>query len=58
MMREMTGTEELCRKCDKVVGPATRVCTCGLPTDRATFKERADYELKLWRSYRKGNARA
>lgn len=55
-MRDTTGSEELCRRCDRVVGPATRVCTCGYPTARATFKERAEYELKQWRSYQKTGA--
>ncbi|MGZ4104117.1 MAG: hypothetical protein ACXVQY_09755 [Actinomycetota bacterium] len=41
-----------CRSCDRLVAPGTRVCSCGVPTDSATFKERAEYELKQWKAYK------
>jgi hypothetical protein len=41
-----------CRTCDRLVAPETRICGCGTPTDTATFKERAEYEVKQWRAYK------
>jgi len=41
-----------CRSCDRLVTPEARVCACGRPTDRATFKERNEYEAKQWRLYK------
>jgi hypothetical protein len=29
-----------------------RVCSCGELTDAATFKERAEFEVKQWREYK------
>jgi len=32
--------------------PEVRVCACGELTDAATFKERAEFEVKQWREYK------
>lgn len=56
-MSEMTGSEQICKKCDRVLTPNARACSCGAPTPLASFKERIDWELKQWRSHRAGLAR-
>ena len=41
-----------CRSCSQLLTPDVRVCSCGEPTDAATFKERAEFEVKQWRAYK------
>lgn len=43
---------ETCKSCQQVVDPQARICACGVPTVRASFKERAEYEVKQWRAYK------
>ncbi len=46
-----TGTQT-CRKCDRLLDAGAHNCSCGAPTVLASFKERAEYEVKQWRAYR------
>lgn len=41
-----------CRSCGNLLPLEARVCTCGTPTDNATFQERAEFEVKQWRAYK------
>ena len=41
-----------CRKCGELLPLDARMCACGAITDNATFKERAEYEVKQWRAYK------
>jgi hypothetical protein len=41
-----------CRSCSRILAPEARVCACGELTDAATFKERAEFEVKQWREYK------
>lgn len=41
-----------CRSCSRILTPEVRVCACGELTDAATFKERAEFEVKQWREYK------
>lgn len=41
-----------CRSCGTLLPLEARVCTCGQITDNATFKERAEFEVKQWRAYK------
>ena len=41
-----------CRSCSRLLSPEIRVCACGELTDAATFKERAEFEVKQWRAYK------
>ena len=41
-----------CKKCDRQISLEARACSCGAPTEFATFKERAEYEVKMWRAYK------
>lgn len=43
---------ETCKKCNQVLDPQARLCACGAPTVRATFKERSEYEVRQWRAYK------
>lgn len=50
-MPEMPGSEMVCRGCDRVISAGSRKCACGRPTPLASFKERAEWEVKQWRAY-------
>jgi uncharacterized OB-fold protein len=53
MSREVeTITGKPCRSCSRILTPEVRVCACGELTDAATFKERAEFEVKQWREYK------
>jgi hypothetical protein len=53
MAREVeTITGKPCRSCSHILTPEVRVCVCGELTDAATFKERAEFEVKQWREYK------
>ena len=41
----------VCRTCERILDPGARNCACGAPTALASFKERAEYEVKQWRAY-------
>ncbi len=44
--------QKTCKKCDRVISLEARACSCGFPTEFATFKERAEYEVKQSRAYK------
>jgi len=52
MVAEQRMGQETCRKCDRMLTVTARVCSCGYPTQRATFQERIDWELREYRSYK------
>jgi len=53
MPREIDQIEgKPCRSCSRLLTPEVRVCACGELTDAATFKERAEFEVKQWRAYK------
>jgi len=54
MPREATPTIQgtPCRSCGTLIPLEARACTCGALTDNATFKERAEFEVKQWRAYK------
>ena len=41
-----------CRSCGNLVPLEAKACLCGALTDNATFKERAEFEVKQWRAYK------
>ena len=42
-----------CRSCSTLLPHDARACSaCGSLTDNATFKERAEFEVKQWREYK------
>lgn len=41
-----------CRSCGNLLSLDARACSCGAITDNATFKERAEFEVKQWRAYK------
>ena len=41
-----------CRSCGTILPLEARACSCGELTDNATFKERAEFEVKQWRAYK------
>lgn len=43
---------ETCKSCKQALDPQARLCACGTPTVRATFKERAEYEVRQWKAYK------
>jgi len=49
-------TEQLqgkpCRSCGTLLPLDARACSCGALTDNATFRERAEFEVKQWRAYK------
>ena len=49
-------TEQLqgkpCRSCGTLLPLDARACSCGALTDNATFRERAEFEVKQWREYK------
>lgn len=49
--QEQTPTQG-CRKCGRLLDAGAHNCSCGAPTAIASFKERAEYELKQWRAYK------
>jgi hypothetical protein len=42
---------ETCRACDAALDPVRTQCSCGRPTARMSFAERAAYEVLQWRAY-------
>jgi hypothetical protein len=43
---------QTCKKCDRLLDAGAHNCSCGAPTALASFKERAEYEVKQWRAYK------
>lgn len=43
---------ETCAGCDAAVEPGQTHCGCGRPTARASFADRAAYEVLQWRAYK------
>jgi hypothetical protein len=41
-----------CKKCERQIAQEARLCSCGFPTEFATFKERAAFEVQQWRQYK------
>ena len=41
-----------CRSCGNLLPLDARACSCGALTDNATFRERAEFEVKQWRAYK------
>lgn len=41
-----------CRRCTRRLDDSRRICECGTPTNLASYKDRADFELREWHSYR------
>ena len=54
MQREATQTIQgkPCRSCGTLLPLEATACSCGALTDNATFKERAEFEVKQWRAYK------
>ena len=54
MPREATTTIQgkPCRSCGTLLPLEATACACGTLTDNATFKERAEFEVKQWRAYK------
>ena len=44
-------TGKPCKTCGRLLDLDARFCSCGAPTALASFKERSQYEVKLWRAY-------
>ena len=44
--------ESLCKRCDTVLPSEARICSCGYPTPKASFKERTEYEVRQWKTYK------
>lgn len=45
-------TFESCPSCEAAISPGQSHCSCGRPTQYASFEERAAYEVSLWRAHR------
>ena len=43
---------ETCANCDSAIEPGQTLCGCGRPTSRASFSDRAQYEVLQWRAYK------
>jgi len=45
-------SNEACSSCNRTIKEGQKVCECGTATRFMDFKERAEYEVNQWRSYR------
>jgi len=43
---------ETCQGCDAAIEFGQTHCGCGRPTSRASFSDRAAYEVLQWRAYK------
>jgi len=43
---------ETCQSCDAAIEFGQTHCACGRPTSRASFSDRAAYEVLQWRAYK------
>ena len=43
---------ETCANCEASIDPGQTHCGCGRPTSRASFSDRAAYEVLQWRAYK------